>query len=137
MDHDDIAQLTIQIASSSISAQRLNATTVKLKSELSRLKPLAIDLQRDPNAPDGTMSVEAFTVGAMVLAVLPTMIPTVIEYLRDWCLRNANHTITIKKRIGEEEIEVSFPEDLSSERLQNLLKVVSSNISKSSGNDQK
>ena len=137
MDHDDIAQITIQINGSSISMQRLNATTIKLKSELSRLKPLAIDLQRDPHAPDGTMSVEAFTVGAMVLAVLPTAVPAIIEYLRDWCLRNTNHTITIKKRSGEEEIEVSFPEDFSSERLQKLLQVVSSNISESSDTSHK
>ncbi len=137
MDHEDITQFTIQIDGSSISEQRLNDITVKLKRELSHLKPLALDLQRDQNAPEGTMSAEAITVGAILVSVLPTMVPAVIEYLRDWCLRNANNTITIKKRSGKEEIEVTFPEDLSPERLQKLIGVVSDTIAHPKSKDQK
>lgn len=125
MDHDDTVQLTIQLSGDSMSERRLNATTVKLKKELSRLKPLTVDRQREPHAPDGTMSVVAFTLGALAMTVLPKAVPAIIEYLRDWSLRNKDHTITIKKRSGVEEIEVSFPQDLSSERLQRLLTVVS------------
>jgi hypothetical protein len=137
MDHDSITQLTVQIDGSFLSEQRLNDITLKLKADLAHLKPLAIDLKRDQHAPDGSMSVEAITAGAILIAVLPTMVPAVIEYLREWCLRNANHTITIKRRTGEQEIEVSFPEDLSSERLQRLMNVVSDTISKSNETNQK
>lgn len=125
MDHDDAVQLTIQLSGDSMSERRLNETTVKLKQELSRLKPLTVDRQREPHAPDGTMSVVAFTLGALAVTVLPKAVPAIVEYLRDWSLRNKDHTITIKKRAGTEEIEVSFPQDLSSERLQRLLTVVS------------
>jgi hypothetical protein len=59
MVRNDVLPLTIQIDGSSMSERRLNDLTVKLKGELSHLKPLAIDLQRDRNAPEGVMSVEA------------------------------------------------------------------------------
>ena len=99
MDHSSITQLTIQIDGNSISERRLNDLTVKLKNELRNLKPLALDLPRDQNAPDGAMSVVAFTVGAITLtlavAVLPTAIPALIEFLRDWSLRNANRNRTL------------------------------------------
>lgn len=137
MEHNDIAQLTIQIDGSSISERRLNDITMKLKNELSHLRPLTIDLPRAQNVPEGAMSAEIFTIGTIILTVLPVMIPPAIEYLRDWCLRNANRTITIKRRSGEEEIEVSFPGDLSSEHLQKFIDVVSNTIVKSDGNDQK
>jgi hypothetical protein len=136
MGDNDIIQLTIQIDGSSMSERRLNDTAVKLKHELSHLKPLTVDLQRDRNVPDGAMSVEAFTLGALALSVLPTMVPATIEFLRDWCLRNANRTITIKRRSGENEIELSFPEDVSPERLQKFIAAVALDIAKPSEHDQ-
>ena len=141
MDHSSITQLTIQIDGSAISERRLNDLTVKLKNELRNLQPLALDLQREQNAPAGAMSVEAFTLGAITLtlavAVLPTTIPALIEFLRDWSTRNANRLITIKKHVGEEEIEVSFPEDLSTERLQTLIDTVAGNLASPDGKDHK
>ncbi|MCP4364852.1 MAG: hypothetical protein GY800_06075 [Planctomycetes bacterium] len=123
--------LVIKINGEEISERRLNEMTVKLKGELTNLKPLTIDLQRDTNSPNGTMSVEAITVGAISLAVLPTMIPAIIMYLRDWQLRNTNRMVTIKRRKDEEEIEVSFPENMTSERLQELINSISDNIANS------
>lgn len=128
MNQVEPIQLMIKVNGDSISERRLNEMTIVLKDELTNLKPLSIDLQRDSNVPEDVMSVTAITVGAIALAVLPTAIPALIEFLREWRLRNSNRMITIKRRSGEEEIEVSFPEDMSSKRLHELIDSISNDV---------
>lgn len=128
MQNEASLQIIVYIDGESLSERRLNEMTVNLKRELGKLKPTSIELERSDDVPDGVMSVEAITAGAIALAVLPTMVPAIIEYLRDWRLRNADRVVTIKRKVGEEEIEVSFPEDMSSDRLQELIESISKNL---------
>ncbi len=125
MREDAATQLIVQIDGDSISERRLQELAVRLRRELTALRPVSVDLQRAPGAPAGAMAVEAFTIGALAIAVLPAMLPALIEYLREWSLRNANRTITIKRSSGEEVIEISIPEHLPSERLNELVALLS------------
>ena len=111
-----------------ISDRRLDEITIHLKSELEKFHLVSVDLVREVEKPDGTMSGDAFTLGAIALAVLPVTVPALIEFLRDWKLRNSNRTITIKRRIGEQEIEVTVPEDISPSQLKDFIDTVTGTI---------
>lgn len=117
-----------------ISDRRLDDMTIQLKSELEQIRPASVDRVRVDENPNGTMAGEAFTLGAIALAVLPVTIPALIQFLHDWKLRNANRTITIRRKIGDEEIEVTVPEDISPARLKSFIKKVTGDIT-SSTND--
>lgn len=125
MSDEQPIHLVLRIDNNSISEHRLNEMAINLRGELKKLHPVSVELEREAKVPENVMSVGAITAGAIAIAVLPTMMPAIIQYLRDWRLRNANRMITIKRKTGDEEIEVSFPEDMSSERLKELISSVS------------
>jgi len=124
-------EFVVLLDGDAISDRRLNEITIQLKSELEQLHLVQVDLVREVEKPDGTMSGDAFTLGAIALAVLPVTVPALIEFLRDWKLRNSNRTITIKRRIGEQEIEVTVPEDISPSQLKDFIDTVTVTITPS------
>lgn len=61
--------------------------------------------------PDGAMPADAFTIGAIALAVLPTLLPTIINAIKDIKLKNRGTSINIKVKNGDREIQLEIPAD--------------------------
>ena len=59
--------------------------------------------------PAGTKAgAEVFTIGALLLAILPDTLPAIIGFFQEWTLRPGNQPVKIKAQIADRIIEVEF-----------------------------
>ena len=56
-------------------------------------------------APAGTKSPEAITLGALAVAVLPTFLPKLVDFVQAWALRGQGRTVKFKGKVGGQEME--------------------------------
>ena len=83
----------------------LDLLTRQLHRELRELDVEEVDLIKDTQAPEGTKSAEVVTLGALAVAVLPTVLPKLIDFLQAWAMRADNRTIKVKTQVGEKSLE--------------------------------
>lgn len=77
------------------------------------------------SGPVGAKSPEAITIGMLALAVLPTMLPRLVQALQAWSLRWRDYRVRIKKQVGDQSFELEYaPSRTSSEELQRLIDLV-------------
>ncbi len=68
------------------------------------------ELKEETPLPKGAMSAEAFTLGgALILAVLPTLLPKIAEIIKDFKLRNNHHQMKVMVKNGDKEISIELP----------------------------
>lgn len=121
MTSEQAIQLILQIEPTpGLSANNLVQMTESLQTELQTLRPEALGPIKE-KAPEGSMAGDILTLGALAIAVLPTMIPALLQYLREWQLRNQNQTIKIRLKRGDEEIEVEIPAGMSKEKVREYI----------------
>ena len=114
----------IFLDSKGIGADRLDELTRQFSRELQNNEEVMYQL-RNENLPDNAMSAEAFTIGALAIAVLPAILPALIEYIKDWQFRNQGRQITIKKKDGDNEVEIIINPDTTIEQIESYLKLLS------------
>ena len=78
-------------------------------------------------APEGTLSAEAVTIGALALAVLPVFVDSVINFLIEWSKRGDGRIITIKTEMDGDPLEVAFdPNKTSPDELKQMIDILRS-----------
>jgi len=82
--------------------------TRSLRNEIEELPIDEAQLVRT-QAPAGAKAGEAIMIGTMAIAALPTFLAPLIDLVRDWLSRPRNQDIHIKARLGDDEIEISYP----------------------------
>ena len=95
-------------------AEELDRLTRQLLGEIRELEVESAELVTAGAAPEGTRSAEVVTMGALAVAVLPTVLPKLIELVQAWIMRGQGRTVKFKGRlgIGEIEIEGATPAEL-------------------------
>jgi len=83
----------------------LDDLTRQLLSELKDLNLESAKLASQDNLPIGAKGVDPITAGAIAIAVLPTMLPKVIEFLQSWTLQGKGRTIKFKGKVADQKIE--------------------------------
>lgn len=120
----DVANLTLQIVEKgqSVDADELDHLTRQLRGELQELDVESVELVKGTSAPTGAKAVDPVTIGALAVAVLPTALPKLIEFLNNWLMRGENRTIKIKTQVGERSVEVQYsPKAMSQAELKSLV----------------
>lgn len=86
--------------------------TRQLLRDLKDLDVESATLARGDAAPSGAKAAEVITTGTIALAVLPTMLPKVLEFLQAWSLQGKGRMIKFKGKIAGQNIdfEGSFAE---------------------------
>ena len=113
--------LTID-AGGDMDADQLDRLTRQLRNELLDLDTESVDLVKSEAAPEGTKSAEAVTAGALAVAILPSFLPKLIEYLQSWTMRGEERKVKVKSQIGDRSIELEYsPNALSQEELKELV----------------
>jgi hypothetical protein len=111
-------QLTVQLVTGQeISAEDIDSMARLLRDEIEQYPGTDdVRLKPDDNKPAvGTKSgAEAFTLGALLLGVLPEAIPAVIGYLQEWTLRPGNRPIKIKVQVADRSVELEFDPRITS-----------------------
>jgi hypothetical protein len=133
-DFQNTSDLIVTIDSGGeLDADQLDRLTRQLKSELLDLDTEAVELVKNANAPAGTKSAEAVTAGTLAVAILPSFLPTLLEYLKSWTMREEQRKVKVKSQIGDRSIELEYsPNTLSQEELKELVTTLTDSLSEDS-----
>jgi len=114
--------MTIQIALEDWDAEELDRLARQLAGELSDQLVESVELASEGTAPEGTKSAEAITLGAVAVAVLPTVLPKIVEFCQAWALRGQGRTVKFEGNIHGQNIKFEGTAD----ELQRLMAMLSS-----------
>jgi hypothetical protein len=107
----------------------LDALTRQLRNEIEDFGVESVRLATTPNAPAGTKSMEAVTIGALAVTVLPAALPRLIEFLQAWTLRGKDQTVKIKASVGDRSVDVEYPAGASETVVKELIKRMTDTLS--------
>jgi hypothetical protein len=113
--------LTVE-AGADAPADQVDELTRQLYAELGELGVEAVSLAASEPAPEGAKSAEALTIGALAVAVLPTFLPKLVEYLQAWALRGESRKVHVKSQVGDRSVEIEYsPSAISTKELERLV----------------
>jgi hypothetical protein len=101
----------------------LNRLTHTLRRNLDDMDTESVTLLHGQDYLPGAKG-DALTVGGLLVSVLPTALPAVLEFLREWVLRNNNHMIRAKVQRGDQLAEIEYPANMSHDELQKHLEMI-------------
>ena len=110
----------------------VDALTRQLRSEIQDLGVESVGLASTA-APTGTKSMEAVTIGALAVTILPTAIPRLIEFLQAWSLRSKDRTVKIKASVGDRSVDVEYPVGASETVVKELIDKMTGSLSTEDG----
>lgn len=126
MPNNEPFEFEVTITSLMESSENLDDLTRSLYIELQDFNLEKIELKKGSVLPKGAKSVtDPITIGAITIAVLPTLLPKVIEFIQDWSMRGEKKSIKFKGKIAGDIIEFEgSPEELQKmiSRIQRLKK---------------
>lgn len=105
MKNERPTQLLVQVTTEDGDPDEVDYLTRQLLLELRQEDVESAELVREDSLPPGAKSVEAVTLGAIIMAVLPKAVPKVIELLQAWIQRGPGRRVKFKGEIGGETIE--------------------------------
>jgi hypothetical protein len=130
---DPTVKLLITIDQADIDAQQLDELTHYLLRDLRALGVESIERPSNENIPEGAKG-EPFTLGILALAVMPNLVPKLVEFLQSWTLQKENCAVKIKTPAGLE-IEFTPEKRLTQAELISLVERFSNISSTSSPKD--
>jgi hypothetical protein len=121
--------LTILVdAGSDALVEDVDALTRRLRAEIQDFGVESVALQGIGAAPSGSKSVEAVTVGALAVTILPQVLPRLIEFLQAWSLRTKDRTVKIKASVGDRSVDIEYPEGASEAAVQDLIQKMTATL---------
>jgi hypothetical protein len=117
MSETDKAEFNIKVSAPDAAEEELDTLARQLLSELREMEVESAELTRGDSAPAGTKSVDPVMAGSIAIAVLPTLLPKIVEGIQAWVLRGNNRTVKFKGTVGREMVEFEG----TAEELQKLL----------------
>src|SRR5262245_21437095 len=113
MDDTELTELHIEISAIDSTEEDIDRMTRQLLSELRNIDVESVELARGGPAPSGTKSVDPIIIGNIAVAVLPTFLPKVVDFVQAWAMRGQGRTVKFKGKVGRQFIEFEgSPEDL-------------------------
>jgi hypothetical protein len=126
----DTVHLTLRVVAENVSDEEIAHLTYQLIDEMRELDIESVESLREKQSPQGAKAADPVTLGAMAVAVLPVVVPKLVEFLRDWSLRGANRTVKIETQIGNRSVKVEIPQSMSAEELKKLVDMLTGAMEK-------
>jgi hypothetical protein len=102
--------------------ESIDAETRRLVRELSELDVESVEPAPAGAAPPGAKVGDAVAIGAVLVSLLPTAVPKLIEFIQAWTLRSSGRTVKIRATAGDRTFDVEYsPATTSREELKELL----------------
>lgn len=117
MGISELSELYIEVTADGATEEDIDRMTRQLLSELREMDVERVELSKGGPAPAGTKAVDPITTGSLLVAVLPTVLPKVVDGVQAWVMRGSNRTVKFKGKIAGQAIEFEG----SGEDLQRLL----------------
>jgi hypothetical protein len=89
-----------------VSQDQLQETTFQLRDELMELNVESVELAKSGKTAEGAKAGDAFTLGALVIAVAPEMVKELVKLILDWLPRDPTRIIKIRQKNGGPEYEI-------------------------------
>lgn len=120
------AQLLLQVsAGPDADPEELDRATRNLRNELRELDVESAELVREGESPEGAKSADPVTLGALAVAVLPVVVPRLVEYLQAWTLRGEGRTVKVKTQVGDRTVELEFsPKEVAQTDMQEMVQAL-------------
>ena len=130
MGDSEIVQLSVELAGGEdFDHSDLDESTRSLVSELEEL-PFVREVNLQSGVDQGHASPrkgakggvgEIMMLGTLAMAVLPSSIPEIIGFLKEWGLRPGNRPVKIKGKVGAKSVEFEFdPRTISTDKVKQL-----------------
>jgi hypothetical protein len=115
--HEQMLDLTISLQDQ-VDDEELDRLTRQMRDEIDELDVEAVELAPGTELPPGAKG-DPITIGSIVVALASAGVFTaLIELLKSWALRREGRTITVKAKVGEREVEMSYsPTETSPEEM--------------------
>jgi hypothetical protein len=128
------AQLSLVVdAGGDADTEETDRLTRDLLAEIRELDVESAELERGEDAPEGSKAAGAASVGALAVAVVPTLLPKLVEFLQAWSLRGKGRTVRIRTRVGDREVELEYsPQTMSPSDLKSLVDTLTETLAKGS-----
>ncbi len=110
-------EFQIEIFAQNAGEEDIDLMTRQLLAEVRQMDVESVSLIENDSAPSGTKSADPVTIGALAVAVLPNLLPKVVEAIQAWALRGQGKTVKFKGKVGRQTIEFEG----SAEELEKLL----------------
>ncbi len=117
MGTSELSQLNLEISANDATEEDIDRMTRELLSELREMDVEWAELGKGEAAPEGTKAIDPVATGSILMAVLPTTLPKIIDGIQAWVLRGSNRTVKFKGKIAGQPIEFEG----SAEDLQKVL----------------
>jgi hypothetical protein len=113
MTAQESIEFEVEISAEDTTPEDIDGMTRQLLAELRNMDVESASLLQSGQTPSGTKSADPITIGAIAIAVLPTVLPKIIESIQAWALRGHGRTVKFKGKINGQVIEFEgHPEDL-------------------------
>ena len=113
MTTEDVLNFELKISAEHVTETDVDRMTRNLFAELRETEVESVELVTSGTAPAGSKSTDPVTTGAIAIAVLPTVLPKIVEMVQAWVLRGHGRTVKFKGKISGQTIEFEgHPEDL-------------------------
>lgn len=102
--------LQVRIASRpGADAREIEETTRSLRREIAGLPVDSVDLASGRSAPAGTRSPEMVVAGSLLVAILPSLLPKLIEVINGWITHGRDREVEITVKKGDDAVTVKVP----------------------------
>ena len=95
-------------------ARDLDADARNLKRQIEGLGADSVSLVSAGVAPAGTRSPEMVAAGSLLVGLLPTLLPKLIDFLQTWLPNRENRTVKFKVQDGDRSVEFEYAPSLMS-----------------------
>ena len=113
MTTEETLKLELEISAEDTAEADIDSMTRNLLAELRETDVESVKLVSSGSAPSGTKSADPVTTGAIAIAVLPTVLPKIVEMVQAWALRGHGRTVKFKGKISGQTVEFEgHPDDL-------------------------
>lgn len=122
MTLEDAIEIEIEISAKHTVEADIDRMTRNLLAELRETDVESVRLVSSGSAPAGTKSTDPVTTGAIAIAVLPTVLPKIVEMIQAWALRGHGRTVKFKGKIRGQTVEFEGHSDDLQKLLETLAK---------------
>jgi hypothetical protein len=103
-------------------SEELDRLTRQLRDEIKEIDVESVEIVRGGAAPAGAKAVELTTMGSLAVAVLPAVIPPLIQLVTAWVQRGDNRKIRIKTNYAGRSVEVELsPKTMSADEMKAMI----------------
>ena len=109
MDKTGLYELRLEISAEGASAEDVDQMARQLLSELRDTEVESVSLAAGDPVPSGAKAVDPVATGALLMTVLPAVLPKVIDLAQAWMQRGKGRAVKFKGKVGKAVIEFEGP----------------------------